>query len=197
MSSKFENSTILISSLKQGDEEAYRYLVKTYHKLLFNYAISLTNDRAMAQDVIQEVFMNIWRDRKKLHESYNLKNYIYKITYNKFINQYHKNRAISSIERAYMEALNESVDDNNAELLERKIALVTEGIANLPKKCKETFLLSKKEGLTNIEIAEYQNISIKTVEGHLTKAYSLLRERVGEQLKHMLFLLFKKGASKL
>lgn len=194
MPSKFENSSVLISSLKRGDEEAYRYLVKTYYKLLFNYAISLTNDRAMAQDVIQEVFMNIWRDRKKLHESFNLKNYIYKITYNKFINQYHKKRAISSIERAYMEALNESVDDNNTEILEQKIALVTKGISKLPTKCKETFLLSKKEGLTNIEIAEYLNISIKTVEGHLTKAYSLLRERVGEQLKNILFLMF--GSSK-
>ena len=190
MLSKFENSSVLISSLKRGEEEAFIYLVKSYNKLLFNYAISLTNDRAMAQDIVQEVFMNIWRDRKKLHESYNLNNYIYKITYNKFINQYHKKRAISSIERAYMEALNESVADNNVDLLERKIALVTEGISKLPTKCKETFLLSKKEGLTNIEIAEYLNISIKTVEGHLTKAHSLLREQVGGQLKNVFFLMF-------
>ncbi|WP_242206295.1 RNA polymerase sigma factor [Aestuariivivens insulae] len=192
MSSKFENPSVLISHLKRGNEEAYKYLMTTYHRLLFNYAISLTNDRAMAQDVVQEVFLNIWRDRKKLHESYALKNYIFKMTYNKFINQYHKNRAISSIERAYMEALDESIDDNNTELLERKLALITEGISNLPAKCKETFLLSKKEGLTNIEIAAYLNVSTKTVEGHLTKAYSLLRERVGHKIKHLLFLLFGK-----
>lgn len=195
MSSNFKNQTILIRHLKKGDEASYRYLVETYHKLLFNYAISLTNDRALAQDIIQEVFFNIWRDRKKLHESYSLKNYIYKMTYNKFINQYHKNRAISSIERAYMEALNESVDDNNTEAFERKLALVSEGLTNLPKRCKETFLLSKKEGLTNIEIAEYLNISIKTVEGHLTKAFSILRKNVGEKMNGILFLLFNYSSS--
>ncbi|WP_242156278.1 RNA polymerase sigma factor [Aestuariivivens sediminis] len=197
MSLKFENSSILILNLKEGNEEAYRYLLKTYHSLLFNYAFSLTNDRAMAQDVIQEVFMNLWRDREKLDASYSLKNYIFKMTYNKFINQYHKKRAFSSIERAYMEALNESVDDNYTELLEKKLALVSEGISSLPKKCKETFLLSKNEGLTNIEIAEYLNISIKTVEGHLTKAYNILRERLAEKLKHILFMLFERNSTKL
>ena len=74
-----------------------------------------------------------------------------------------------------MESLNEIVDEQNTDLLKRKIKSVTEGIVNLPKKCKETFLLSKNEGLTNIEIAEYLDISVKTVEGHLTKAFKLLR----------------------
>lgn len=90
-----------------------------------------------------------------------------------------------------MEAIDEAIDDNNSELLQRKIAIVAEGIAQLPKRCKETFLLSKEEGLTNIEIAQYKNISLKTVEGHLTKAYHLLRERTGSQLKNILFLVFR------
>ena len=83
------------------------------------------------------------------------------------------------------------VDDSNDTLLERKIAIITKGITRLPPKCKETFLLSKKDGLTNIEIAEYMNISIKTVEGHLTKAYNLLRNSISDQLKGLFFLLLK------
>ena len=190
MSKKLKKQNDLIFRLKNGEDEAYVFLVKTYNKLLFSYAISLTNDRAMAQDIVQDVFFGIWKDRKKLNTSYNLKNYLFKITYNKFINQYHKNRAISSLERAYMESLNQIVDENNTELLKKKIELVKEGIANLPKKCKKTFLLSKKEGLTNIEIADYLDISIKTVEGHLTKAYQLLRKNIGNQIERILFLMF-------
>ena len=165
----------LISRLKNGEEEAFVFLVKTYDKLLFSYAVSLINDRAMAKDIVQDVFFGIWKDRKKLNTSYSLKNFIFKVTYNKFVNQYHKNKAISSIERVYMESLNELVDEENTDLLKEKIKSVTEGIGNLPKKCKETFMLSKNEGLTNIEIAEYLDVSVKTVEGHLTKAFKLLR----------------------
>ncbi|MGC6431150.1 MAG: RNA polymerase sigma factor, partial [Jejuia sp.] len=111
MSSEFNNASALIYSLKQGDQTAYKYLLKVYYTRLFNYAVSLTHDRAMAQDVIHEVFMNIWRDRKNLHESYNLRSYIYKMTYHKFVNQFHKNRTNSTVEKVYMEALQEAVDN--------------------------------------------------------------------------------------
>lgn len=93
-------------------------------------------------------------------------------------------------ELAYIEGLDEAIDENNSELINKKIAFINEGISILPPKCKETFLLSKKEGLTNIEIAEYLNLSIKTVEGHLTKAYHLLKKNVGTKLNKILFLLF-------
>ncbi len=191
MSFSYKNPDDFIVHLKKGNEQAYVHLIRTYHKMLLSYAFSLANDYDMAQDIVQDVFLDIWKDRKKLRPMRSLKNYIYKMTYHKFINQYHRHRAISSLERAYMETLDQAFDDSNAELLERKIALVAEGIDKLPTKCKEAFLLSKKEGLINVEIAEYMNISIKTVEGHLTKAYSFLREYVGSQLNLILFLLFR------
>ena len=190
MSSKFKNESVLVSRLVNGDEQAYVYLAKTYHNPLSNYAFSLTKDQAMAQDIVQEVFLYIWKDRKKLGKVHTLKSYLYKITYHQFVNQYRKTQAVTNLERSYMEALEDAIDDNNAELLKRKITIVTEGTAKLPARCKETFLLSKKEGLTNVEIAEYMNISVKTVEGQITKAYHLLREEVGSRLKGVLFLLF-------
>ena len=192
MAYKYENNSNFITHLIDGDETAYVYLVKTYHTPLINYALSLTNDLDMAKDVVQEVFLLVWKDRKKLGHVFALKSYLYKITYHQFINQYRKNNAITNLEQAFLEALNETIDDANSGLLEQKIAIVSENITRLPKRCKETFLLSKKEGLTNIEIAEYLNISIKTVEGHIAKAYSLLRKHAGDQLKSVLFVLFKK-----
>ncbi|MCK0130832.1 sigma-70 family RNA polymerase sigma factor [Flavobacteriaceae bacterium F08102] len=197
MVKQFKDSKVLISHLKEGKESAYVYLVKTYHTPLINYAVSLTNDRDMAKDIVQEVFLLIWKDRKKMGQIFALKSYLYKKTYHQFINMYRKNNAITTIEQAFLKALNNTVDDANKELLERKIAVVKESITKLPKRCKETFLLSKKEGLTNIEIAEYLNVSIKTVEGHLTKAYTLLRKNAGDQLKSVLFLLFGTRAIKV
>ena len=192
MKHQFDNQSILISSLKKGDENAFVYLVKTFDKLIFNYALSLTNDRASAQDIVQDVFMSVWKDRKKLNEDYSLKSFIYKIAHNKFINQYHKNRSISALERAYTEALNEiTVESYNKEILEKKLRILSESINDLPKKCKQIFLLSKKEGLTNMEVADHLNISTKTVEGHLTKAFKILKTSVESKLTKIILFLFK------
>ena len=190
VSNLYKDNRTLITHLKKGDEQAYAYLVETYNRPIFVYVLSLTNDHDQSKDIVQNIFFKVWVSRKKLNPNYSIKSFLYKASYNEFINQYHKNRAISNLEKVYMEALEEAIDDKNSELLEKKIAIVNKGIKQLPKKCKETFLLSKKEGLTNIEISEHLGISIKTVEGHLTKAYHLLRKNVGDQLKEILFLLF-------
>lgn len=76
---------------------------------------------------------------------------------------------------------------------------VFNGVAKLPPKCKHVFLLSKKEGLSNVEIADYLNLSLKTVEGHITKAYRLIKESVQTRWNQLLFILlipkFKKVKS--
>lgn len=186
----YKKNEKLIEHLKKGREKAYVYLVNNYNRALYVYVLSLTNDNALSEDIVQNVFLKVWAFRKRLNVNYSIKSFLYKTAYNEFINQYYKIRAVSSLEKIYMESVMEAVEDKNSELLEQKIALVTEGIKKLPKKCKEVFMLSKKEGLTNIEIADYMNVSIKTVEGHLTKAYDLLRFNVGSHLKNVLFILF-------
>ncbi|MBJ2173621.1 sigma-70 family RNA polymerase sigma factor [Aureibaculum sp. A20] len=186
----FKDDSKLIEQLMIGNENAYTYLVTNYHKPLYIYALSLTNDNASAQDIIQNVFLRTWKFRKRLNPDFSIKNFLYKTTYNEFINDYHKTKAISLLERTYIEALNESIDENNSELIKKKIDFVNDGISNLPPKCKKTFLLSKKEGLTNIEISEYLDISIKTVEGHISKAYSILRKKCGGKLSNILIILF-------
>lgn len=190
MESLYKNNVEFICHLRNGDEKAFVHLVKIYHRPLFAYALSLNNNPTLAEDIVQIVFLKTWENRHRLNQDYSIKSFLYKVTYNEFINEYHKSRALSKLESIYIEALNEVVDDSNLELLEQKIALVNKGIDNLPPKCKETFLLSKKEGLTNIEIASYLNISIKTVENHLTKAYTMLRKDFADKLKIILFILF-------
>lgn len=70
-------------------------------------------------------------------------------------------------------------------------------IKQLPHKCQQIFILSKKEGLTNVEISEYLNVSKKTVEAQITKAYGLLRERLGEKYEMLLALFIGTYSKKL
>jgi RNA polymerase sigma-70 factor (family 1) len=190
MSAIFLNEVSLLKSLKKGEPLAYSFLVDTYHHKFCVYAYSLTNNHTLSEDIVQNVFIKIWTMRHELKDDLNLKNYLYKSIHNEFINQFRKQKKVLTLEKKHIEALSFILDEEGEEELEQLINLVKIEIDNLPTKCKQTFSLSKHEGLTNAEIADYLNISTKSVEGHITKAFSLLRRTLGNKLNHILFLFF-------
>lgn len=180
----------LINGLKKGDSKAYSLLVDTYHNKLCVYAYQLTNDRDYAKDIVQNVFINIWRIRLKLKDDLAVKSYLYRSVYNEFLNQERNRIRAIPLDKKNIDALSSILEEEDEKSLNRLINMVKQEIENLPPKCKQTFLLSKQEGLTNIEISEYLNVSIKSVEAHMTKAFSILRKTVGEKMQEILFLLF-------
>lgn len=186
----FKNDVELINSLKRGDSKGYQFLVKIYHQKLCVYALSLANDSDLAEDIVQNVFMCIWKNRNKLKDNFNLKSYLYRSVYNEFIDQYRKNRAVLTLEKKYIDALSYIVEEEDEKSIDNLMKVVKQEIEKLPPKCKQTFLLSKEEGLTNLEIAEYLNVSIKSVEAHITKAFTILRDSIGDKVDGILFLLF-------
>ena len=187
----YNNDEHLIKSLILGRPEAYNFLVDEYHNRLCIYAYGLTKDYDLSEDIVQNVFVYIWKNRLMLKESFDIKKYLYRSVYNEFIDQYRKNKAVIALEKKYIDALNEIVEEEDGDSMEQLISLVKKEIENLPPKCKQTFLLSKQDGLTNIEIAEYLNVSIKSVEAHITKAFSILRKTVGDKMEGIMFLLFR------
>lgn len=191
MQEVYSDNIALIQALKMGDPKAYTYLVNTYHHKLCVYAYSFTHDHNLAEDIVQNVFMRIWNKRKNLKDEFAITSFLYKSVYNEFIDQYRSQKTVYPLEKKYIDALNTIVENEDDHSLERIIKLVKQEIQNLPPKCKEIFLLSKEEGLTNIEIAEYKNVSIKSVEAHITKAYAILRNSLGENTNVYLFLLFR------
>ncbi|SFZ92260.1 RNA polymerase sigma-70 factor, ECF subfamily [Flaviramulus basaltis] len=186
----FINDIAFIKALKQGESKAYTFLVDSYHHKLCIYAYGLTNDHDLSEDIVQNVFIKVWKHRLKLKDDFAVKGYLYKSVYNEFIDQYRKQKPVISLEKKYIDALSIIVEDEMDNSLVKLIAMVKQEIEKLPPKCKQTFLLSKKEGLTNIEIAEYLNVSIKSVEAHITKAFSILRKSTGDKMNGILFLLF-------
>jgi RNA polymerase sigma-19 factor, ECF subfamily len=187
----FKDNSNLILNLKRGNEKAYSFLVNCYNHQLCVYANSLVNDKALAEDIVQNVYVKTWERRRFLREGFSIKSFLYKSVYNEYIDQYRKNRSVTILEKKYIEAL-DTIVESDYNVLEKLYLMVQKEIQNLPPKCKNIFLLSKKEGLSNIEISEYLNISTKTVEAHITKAFSLIRERVNLDLNTgaILFLLF-------
>ena len=179
----YDNNNLLISGLKKGDAEAYSYLVDTYNLRLCVYANSLINDKAQAEDIVQNVFMKIWEKRDGLRAGFSIKNLLYKYVYNEFVDYYRKQKSVLTLEKKYIEVLDEIIVEEVDNNLGSAIELVMKAIQELPPKCKQTILLSKKEGLSNIEISEYQQVSKRTVDTQLSKAYKLIREKLESKIE--------------
>lgn len=189
----YDDNEILITSLINGDEKAYTYLIDTYNNKLCVYANSLIKNIYSAEDIVQNVFIKVWEQRTRLKAEHSIKSFLYKCVYNEFIDSYRKNQSLLSLEKSYHEALNSIVLEEDSESLLHMVNIINKEIENLPQKCKEVFVLSKKEGLTNIEIAEHLNLSVKTVEAQITKAFYILRNTLETKVKSFLFLLFGKN----
>jgi len=186
----FSNNKILVDGLKKGQEKAYMFLLDTYHRKLHAYALSLIDDSSKADDIVQNVFLKTWQHRKKLNDKYSIQSFLYKSVYNQFVNTYKRDMATMLLQMKYHETLYQVVEKTDEKSIERILAIVSKEIEKLPPKCRQIFSLSKKEGLTNVEISEYLNISIKTVEAQITKAFSILRKKLGSKVEILLFLLF-------
>jgi RNA polymerase sigma-70 factor (ECF subfamily) len=186
----FNNNFFLAEQMKLGNSKAYDFLMDSYYKKLCGYAYTLSHDHRAAEDIVQNVFVEIWSHRSNINSLFSIKSYLYKSVYNEFINQYRKNKPVFFLEKKYFESVDLVVESTH-ENLDELLKLVDKEINKLPPKCRRIFLLNKKEGLTHIEISEYLNISIKTIEGHMTRAFNILREKLNTKTKTIFFLLFK------
>ena len=184
-----EKDFLFVEKLKKGDYNAYTLLMNNYYKNLCGYANLFTKDPSKSEDIVQNVFVKLWVYRKKVDSNIPIKRYLHKSVYNEFIDQYRKNKSVISLEEKHLRTINTIIDDNSYDI-EKLMTRVNNEIEKLPGKCKRVFILNKKEGLTHDEIAEYLQISKKTVEGHITRAFKILNQKLGKKIKSILIILF-------
>lgn len=186
----FDDNVVLMESLINGEEKAYKFLLNKFHRKLNAYALTLVNDHSMAEDIVQNVFLKTWKNRNRLNPEFSIQSFLYKSVYNEFINSYQQNKAMMLLQQKYVESMKHIVETTDEESIERMLAIINKEIQNLPNKCQQVFILSKKEGLTNIEIAEHLDVSIKTVEAQISKAFKILKEKLKDNYNTMMFLFF-------
>lgn len=180
----------LISGLKAGNRKIYRFIYLQHYNNLCVYLCSYTNNEQLVEDIVQNVLLKLWEKRRDINIHTSIKNYLYRAVYNTFIDDYRKTKRINEkLETIRFNGLNELIE-NDKQLEEERLIILRKALDSLPPKCKEILLLSKFEGYKYREIAEHLNISIKTVENQIVKAFKVLRKEIKKNNILSLFLSF-------
>lgn len=137
------------------------------------YALRFVDDADVAEDLEQDAFMKAWLYIKNGGEIDSFSSFMYRTMRNVCLT-YIRDRHIALDESFIPDVGEEEIDTSFRD------ARIWRAIDNLPDKCREVFLMSKRDGLTNEEIAEELEISIKTVKNQITKAFSRLREALSD-----------------
>ncbi|WAC41629.1 RNA polymerase sigma factor [Pedobacter sp. SL55] len=169
----------LIKAIHAGEESALKSIYSNYYQKLCIYILNFTTDRNLVEDVVQDTFLKLWNNREILRSNGSLNAYLYKITYNNFIDNYRKTKRLDQeLDNIRLASLAELLDEDHEEVFSQRLQKVKEAIAQLPARCKEIFLMNKEKGMRYQQIADELDISVKTVENQIGKALQAIRAHV-------------------
>jgi len=176
-----------IAALRKGEKNAFEEIYNDFFGVLYHLCNQYLHDERVAEEMVQDTFMKLWEIRQTLNDQVNLRNFLYTITKNNCLN-YLRNQKISlkyqdNVKYLEMQFNYEALEKlGNYLQFEELKTKIDEAISNLPTEVIETFSLSRFEDLSYKEIAERQNISIKTVEARISKALRILRVELKDYL---------------
>ncbi|NVM65989.1 RNA polymerase sigma-70 factor (ECF subfamily) [Mucilaginibacter sp. SG538B] len=168
----------LIALIRENDLGAFERIYNKYWSKLYLSAYNIIRDRQVAEDVTQEVLVNLWMKRANLKLT-SLNAYLYTSVRYQVFNVIRSGKVRADL----FNRLEELFSNNGGEelLSEKEInRLLEQGVAGLPEKCRQIFIMSRKEHLSTKEIAERLGIAPKTVENQLTVALNRLRKTLGD-----------------
>ena len=178
MEAKFNQEKILFE-LANDNKLALEEIFNYYYPRLYNFSKAFLKLENGIDDILQEVFLKIWKNRKNIKTSQTFNSYIFTITQNLLLNELRSRLNSQKVRGEILKAsvakeylYFEKVEYN--ELKEK----VEEFMNDLPPRQKEIFQLSRIEGLSHKEIAEKFNITTKTVEYHIGQSISFLKKRL-------------------
>lgn len=161
-----------------SDINDFENFFKSQYQSLLQFATYYVRDLETAEDVVQDVFFQLWNHRDELHNIKNMDSYIRTAVKNQALKKI-RNRKTKNL-ASIIDLDFEAHDATPLELPENRELqkIITNSINNLPPKCRRIFQLSRFEHLTYPQIAEVESISIKTVETQMSRALKYLRKKI-------------------
>ncbi len=182
----------LVSLLSEDDHQAFTEIYNRFWHKLFAVAYHRLKSEPDAEEVVQDVFLSLWRRRREMQLTFTLSTYLSVAVKYQIITKLARIRRRDEHFNSLGQLPEPGIDSTSEWLSEKELKeRIAECVNTLPEKCRIVFLMSREKGHTHRQIASELNISEKTVEGHISKALFILRRSLNISLPLLLFILKK------
>lgn len=170
----------LAVAIAGGSTAAFEQLFRLHYPGMCAFAARMVAERALAEDLVQEVFLYVWRNRDAWQVRTSVRQYLYAALRHGALRYLRHERVVRLHIPETTELFDRPVRLADADLESREtIALVQEAIAKLPERCRLVYTLHREQGMTYAEVAAVMNISVKTVDVQMGRALKSLRRLLG------------------
>lgn len=184
------NSKILVEKLKGGDKSAFSSLFTEYYYDLVMFANTFLKDKDSSEEIVQEVFLKLWEDRKVIIITTTLKSFLLKLIQNRCLDWLRHIKVKNSHYELMMNNLPLLECDTENYILRSEIeVIVKKTLGKIPNVISEPFILNRYEGLKYHEIAKRMKVSKRTIEVRIGKVLQILRVELNDYLIAFLVLL--------
>jgi len=183
------NEVECVNKIRSGDSAAFEELFNLYCQQLINFSRNYVADKQIAENIVQDVFVSVWQNRKNLDPTKMIKAYLFTAVKNNSL-KYIRHMKIENkgIEGSAAYIIDDESPDKKLDGKELELK-IHQAVNELPEKCMEIFKMNRFENLKYAEIAAILDISIKTVETQMGRALNKLRESLKPYLTIILFML--------
>lgn len=173
------NEKEYLQGIIEGEKWAFRAIFLQHYEPLCNFCWRYTRSRAVSEDLVQEVFADLWELKETLDPNKSLKVYLYQavkhkghdyLAHQKVVRKYQADQRYDQQEVVHQKKI--SQEDNTF------IKAARQAIDALPQRAQQTYVLHRQDGLTYREIAEVMDVTVKTVEVQMSRALDILRSRL-------------------
>lgn len=180
----------LIRNLQKGNVAAFDTLFEVYSARLYSFALKYLKNEPDAEELVQEVFIKVWENRKSLRSELSFRSYLFTISLNHIRKHFNKKAIfLRYLENFHNDHSQQSQDQHmGSEDYETVMQRIQQIIEEMPPRRREIFIKSKMDGKSSKEIASELGISSGTVDNHISEAIHQLRSRLKkENIIHLLF----------
>ncbi|HWW40071.1 RNA polymerase sigma-70 factor [Pedobacter sp.] len=177
-----EHEQEILLQLQMGDSNAFDLIYKHYSPRIYRNILRLVKQEALAEEILQDVFMRVWEKRAALNVENSFKSYLFKIAYN-LVMDFFRRAAFDRNLMAHLSVVSTAFYSNTEEITDLKDtqALLQEAIEALPPQRKKIYLMCKIEGKSYQEVSQLLDISSSTISDHIVKATKSVKEHLSDK----------------